>query len=88
MFGLFNLTKVKVENTKFKSINQVYYLRKKKLKTLIEILIRKEKWNIVFYFDDLTKKDVDFICETINISSKYNKNELNENAQDLNIYFR
>lgn len=88
MFNFFHFIKVKVEHIKFTSINQLYYLRNKKLSLLIKRTLNNNNWQLVFYFDDLEKKDIDFICHQINITPQYTKSELNEHAQDLNIYFK
>ena len=67
MFNFFHFIKVKVEHIKFTSINQLYYLKNKKLSLLIKRTLNNNNWQLVFYFDDLEKKDIDFICHQINI---------------------
>jgi hypothetical protein len=88
MFNLFSRIKVKISHNSFDTLTQTYHLKEKKISLLMNRMKCKKNWTTTFYFDHISNKQITFICSIINIKYTNNKEELNKNAQDFNIYFQ
>lgn len=88
MFNLFSRIKVTIGHNSFNTLTQTYHLKEKKVSLLINRVNCKKNWTITFYFDQLSNKNILFICNHLDITYTNNKEELNNNAQNYNIYFR